>query len=48
MQIPIESGLRGYQSRMARKGQLDDGIGDTFVPVFSLHVDGASGVDTKV
>jgi hypothetical protein len=30
--------LRRYQNRGERKAQLDDGIGDTFVSVFSLPV----------
>jgi len=31
MQTPIESGSPVYQSRKAAKGQLNDGIADTFV-----------------
>jgi RNA polymerase sigma-70 factor, ECF subfamily len=48
MQIPSDSGLLGYQSKRGRKKQLDDGIGNTFVEVFSFHVGRATGVDTKV
>jgi hypothetical protein len=49
MQISIEfAPLRRYQSRRERKEQLDDGIGDTFVSVFSSRVDLGTGVDTKV
>src|SRR5450432_955193 len=36
MQIPIESEPPRYQSKIARKEQLDDSIGDTFVSVFVL------------
>jgi hypothetical protein len=46
MQISIGSApLRRYQSRRERKEQLDDGIGDTFVSLFSSR---GAGVDTKV
>jgi hypothetical protein len=49
IQIPIEfAPLRRYQSRRERKEQLDDGIGDTFVSLFSSLTAVGAGVDTKV
>jgi hypothetical protein len=46
--ILIEFRPPRYQSKRAWKAQLDDGIGDTLVSVFSFRVDGATGVDRKV
>jgi hypothetical protein len=49
MQISIESvPLRRYQSIRERKEQLDDGVGDTFVSVFSLRVVVGTCIDTNV
>jgi hypothetical protein len=49
MQISVASApLRRYQNREERKAQLDDGIGDTFVSMFSLPADVGTGVDTNV
>jgi len=43
MKISIGSApLRRYQSRRERKEQLDDGIGDTFVSLFSSRAEGRS------